>query len=141
MINEHGKDALLLLHTVCIHGPCLCPLPGAPYYSTSSHLLPVVLCSSPARCKLIEEEEKRLWRTVESRALDAAAAARVEFRRGRDAELLAAAQQVRGLWRQVYKGGVSVCGSSFQLGSVLRGHWYMHTCVPPCSPPWLVPPQ
>lgn len=56
----------------------------------------------PARLKLIEEEEKRLWRTVESRALDAAAAARVEFRRGRDAELLAAAQQV-GPWWQVYK--------------------------------------
>ncbi|PNW73956.1 hypothetical protein CHLRE_13g579582v5 [Chlamydomonas reinhardtii] len=44
--------------------------------------------------KLIEEEEKRLWRQVESRALDAAAAARVEFRKRRDAELLAAARQV-----------------------------------------------
>ncbi|KAG2438870.1 hypothetical protein HYH02_010668 [Chlamydomonas schloesseri] len=46
------------------------------------------------RRKLIEEEEKRLWRQVESKALDAAAAARVEFRKRRDAELLAAARQV-----------------------------------------------
>ncbi|GLI61875.1 hypothetical protein VaNZ11_004385 [Volvox africanus] len=46
------------------------------------------------RRKLIEEEEKRLWRLVESKALDAAAAARVEFRRRRDSELLEAARQV-----------------------------------------------
>ncbi|GFR47418.1 hypothetical protein Agub_g9135 [Astrephomene gubernaculifera] len=46
------------------------------------------------RRKLIEEEERRLWRLVESRALDAAAEARVEFRRRREAELLAAAKQV-----------------------------------------------
>lgn len=48
----------------------------------------------PCRRKLIEEEEKRLWRVVESRALDAAAAARVEFRRRRDSELLEVARQV-----------------------------------------------
>ncbi|GIL75551.1 hypothetical protein Vretifemale_5321 [Volvox reticuliferus] len=46
------------------------------------------------RRKSIEEEEKRLWRLVESKALDAAAAARVEFRRRRDSELLEAARQV-----------------------------------------------
>ncbi|GIL64573.1 hypothetical protein Vafri_18474 [Volvox africanus] len=46
------------------------------------------------RRKLIEEEEKRSWRLVESKALDAAAAARVEFRRRRDSELLEAARQV-----------------------------------------------
>lgn len=47
----------------------------------------------PPRRQSLEGEEKRLWRGVEAAALDAAAQARLGFRRRRDAQLMSAAQQ------------------------------------------------
>ncbi|MEW5300882.1 MAG: hypothetical protein WDW36_003778 [Sanguina aurantia] len=50
--------------------------------------------SESARQSLLEEEEQRLWRIVEGKALEAATLARLEHRRVRDLEIEVSAQQV-----------------------------------------------